>query len=211
MDDIKRTIAKNIVRLRRASGMTQLELAEKLNYSDKAVSKWERGDSIPDIVVLKEIADLFGIKVDDLLQEERTETAEEEKDAEEAAAESEEEKGRHYRNRQFITGMSILLVWLIATLCFVLVEICSPTSTNHWLAFVCAVPISCIVWLVFNSVWFNVRYNFFIISLLMWTVLITICLAFQPYGRNTWLLLVAGIPGQAIICLWSRIRRKKIQ
>ena len=67
MEDLKKIIARNIVDLRRANNMTQLELAEKLNYTDKAVSKWERGESLPDISVLKTIADLFGVKIDYLV------------------------------------------------------------------------------------------------------------------------------------------------
>ena len=67
--DLKQTIAKNITALRQGRKMTQIELAEKLNYSDKAISKWERGESIPDVTVLKSIADLFGVTLDYLLQE----------------------------------------------------------------------------------------------------------------------------------------------
>ena len=61
MSDIKSIVAKNISELRQKRSMTQLELAEQLNYSDKAVSKWERGDSLPDISVLCDIAALFSV------------------------------------------------------------------------------------------------------------------------------------------------------
>ena len=67
MEDLKQIISKNIVSLRNSENMTQAELAEKLNYSDKAVSKWERGDSLPDVIVIKQIADIFGVTVDSLL------------------------------------------------------------------------------------------------------------------------------------------------
>lgn len=198
MDEIKQIVAKNIIRLRHAQGMTQMELAEKLNYSDKAVSKWERGDSLPDVTVLKNIADLFQVKIDDLIT-----------DSGEESPEPLPKDNRKLRNHGFITGMSILLVWLLATLAYVLIDLIWPGTKNHWLAFVCAVPVSMIVWLVFNSIWFNVRRNFLIISLLMWSIFATLCIAFQPYGFNIWLILAVGVPGQAIICLWSRIRGKK--
>ena len=61
MEDLREIIAKNIADLRREQNLTQAELAARLNYSDKAVSKWERGESMPDITVLKEIADLFSV------------------------------------------------------------------------------------------------------------------------------------------------------
>ena len=69
MNELKVTIANNIANLRKLNGITQSDLAQKLNYSDKAVSKWERGESLPDICVLKQIADSFGVTVDYLLDE----------------------------------------------------------------------------------------------------------------------------------------------
>ena len=59
MEDLKFTVARNLVQCRRACGYTQLQVAEKLNYSDKAVSKWERGESLPDVAVLTELARLL--------------------------------------------------------------------------------------------------------------------------------------------------------
>ena len=61
------TIGENIKRLRLSRKMTQEQLAEVLNISGAAVSKWERGDSFPDITMLFPIADYFGISVDELM------------------------------------------------------------------------------------------------------------------------------------------------
>ena len=69
MSDLKQIVANNIIKLRKEKKLTQAEFANKLNYSDKAVSKWERAESTPDIIVLKQISDLFGISVDYLLNE----------------------------------------------------------------------------------------------------------------------------------------------
>ena len=69
MEDIKPIIAKNITALRQGAKMTQIELAERLNYSDKSVSKWERAESLPDITVLKAIADMFEVPLDYLVRE----------------------------------------------------------------------------------------------------------------------------------------------
>ena len=70
--DVKLIISKNIIKYRKKMGLTQLELAEKLNYSDKTLSKWERGESMPDIVTLKQLADIFMISVDVLISTEDT-------------------------------------------------------------------------------------------------------------------------------------------
>ena len=198
MNDIRQAIAKNISELRAAHSMTQAELAEKLNYSDKAVSKWERAESVPDITVLKEIADLFEVTVDYLLISEH----------EKAEPKPVTNDRRKRNNRGFITGISILLVWMVATAAFVVVDAIPFDTKLHWLAFIYAVPASMVVWLIFNSIWFNKRRNFLIISLLMWTALGSFFLSFIPFNIILWQVFVLGIPGQAIICMWSRLRSK---
>lgn len=199
MEDIKLIIAKNIIELRKRDGITQAELAEKLSYTDKAVSKWERGASVPDIAVLKDIADLFGVTIDYLVTEEH-----------EAAPQKPAETNiSKLRNHGFITGMSILLVWLVATIAFVIIDSVNKEINLHWLAFLYAVPVSMIVWLVMNSIWFNARRNFAIISCLMWSVLIALHITLlAAVGLNLWLVYILGIPGQAIIFMWSRLKFK---
>lgn len=197
MTDVKPIIAKNISALRQARGMTQLELAEMLNYSDKAVSKWERAESMPDIAVLVEIADLFDVTLDYLVRAEH-------KDSEIRAAMSPEPK----YSRGFVAGISILLVWFVALSVFVLVSLITGSPGVQWLSFVWAIPISTVVWLVFNSIWFNKRRNYLIISLMMWSLLASVQLSLLPVGMNLWLIYLPGIPGQVMILMWSRLRKK---
>ena len=196
MKDIKAVISKNLTELRQRAGMTQLELAERLNYSDKAVSKWERGESLPDISVLLEISNIYGVTLDDLVREETAPAPQKKRDF------------AHRYNRGFITGISVLLVWLIAMFCFVLISLIAPQVRFQWLAFLCAVPVSCIVWLVFNSAWFDVRVNYLIVSLLMWSALASLHISFLALGINIWLIYLLGIPGQIIILMWSGIKRR---
>jgi len=193
VDNLKDIIAENIVLLRKRDNLTQLELAEKLNYTDKAVSKWERGESIPDVFVLKQIADIFNVSVDYLLEEEHK---------------SKIPPIFKKRNKGFIIGLSVLLVWFIATLAFVIFDIILSTPDVHWLAFVYAVPVSLLIWLILNSIWFNQRVNFLIISFLVWAILLSVFVSFVCFGSNLWQILLVGIPSQAIIIVWSRIRKK---
>ena len=199
MEELRSTIAKNISSLRQASGMTQAELAQKLNYSDKAVSKWERAESIPDISVLRDISVLFGVTVDYLLTLDHVSSLPEPPLSEKVS----------HRNHRFITALSIAAVWLLATFLFVLIELLPYPATGHWMVFIYSVPISILVWLIFNSIWFTARRNFLIISLLMWTTLASIHVSFLPFQHNIWLIFTTGIPGQIIILLWSNIRRIK--
>jgi transcriptional regulator with XRE-family HTH domain len=198
--DVKQIIAKNITALRQMHKMTQIELAEKLNYSDKAVSKWERGESIPDVIVLKSISDLFGVTLDYLLQEDHITDAETPQNI----------PCCKHRNHTVVTILSILLVWLVATLCFVSLDIVCPEAKAKWLSFVYGVPITMIVWLIFNSIWFNRRRNYLIISLLMWSVLTSLFLTLTAFGYPLWKFFLLGIPGQIGIYVWSRFQRKVI-
>lgn len=196
MKDIKIIIAKNITELRKQSGLTQIELAEKLNYSDKAVSKWERGESLPDVVVLKEIADLFEISLDYLVEEEHK-----------AATETKSALLRKIRNHGFITGISIVLIWLVATIVFVGLDI--AIVPQRWLSFITAIPVTMLVWLIFNSMWFNQRRNFLIISLLMWSVLLAVFIWLWAFSLPIWQIFFLGIPSQFIILMWSKLKFKK--
>lgn len=202
MNDLKPIIAKNIIELRVAAGMTQIELAEKLNYTDKAVSKWERGESVPDVSVLLRISQLFDVTLDYLVHEQ-----EKVKPVSELA----EEKTR---NRGLITGISIVLVWLVATAIYVSTDIASVPYIYRWLVFVWSVPVSSVVWLIFNSIWFNKRINYIIVSVLVWSALASVYLTLLVCGIdlfNIWILFILGIPAQVIILLWSGIKRRKAE
>lgn len=198
MIDIKPIIAKNITTLRQGQKMTQIELAEKLNYSDKAVSKWERGESIPDVSVLKQIADLFGVTVDYLLQEDHAPVVPQDMTAVPVSQ----------RNRKVVTVLGIVAVWLLATLCYVVLDIIWPELTLTWLSFVYAIPVTFVVWLVLNSALLKNRHNYWIISLLMWSILPIAWLTMWIFYRASWKLLLLGIPGQLIIYGWSKFQKK---
>ncbi len=211
MEDLKKIIARNITELRRAADMTQLELAERLNYTDKAVSKWERGESMPDISVLKAIADLFDVTVDYLLTVDHVEKVTEVLLSEDAADEAARHVRRKQGNYRTITLISVLLVWLVATFAFVMAKLIYADAVNHWLAFVYAVPLSFVVWLIFHSIWFRGRRNLLIISLLMWSLIAAIHISFVVLAKqfeNIWLLYILGVPGQAIILTWSRLMHR---
>ena len=139
MEELKPIIARNIARLRQQAGMTQLELAEKLHYSDKAVSKWERGESIPDVGVLKQIADLFRVTVDSLLMEEPSAPA------------AQPSRSASLRTRRLITAITMLGVAALALMMFIILR--------TWLVSMYMLPVAAVVWLVFNTLWFDRRRN----------------------------------------------------
>jgi hypothetical protein len=112
----------------------------------------------------------------------------------------------------YIACVSVLLVWLIATLVFVIIRLANPDAVALWLTFLYAVPASCVVVLIFNSIWFKASRNFFIISCLMWSTLASIHISFMVFGiPEVWLLYILGAPGQAIILVWSRLFKREKQ
>ncbi len=198
MNDVRAAIAKNITELRLLNNMTQTELGERLNYSDKTISKWERGESAPDISVIAEIADIFGVSIDYLAGREQTDEPEEKSELREVRY-----------NRRVISYISESLVWLIAVTAYIITSLVARHATFQWLFFVYALPIVLIVKLVFNSIWFNVRHNYYIISALIWSILATIHITFRHFGVNVSLVYLLGVGGQIVVILWSFIKKPR--
>lgn len=216
MSELKSTIAKNIQELRLQKGLTQLELAQMLHYSDKAVSKWERGESVPEISTLVAIADLFDVPLDYLVREEHSIPQEDSFSPsliprEEAPKPAKQLDERQLKNRAIITLMGILLVWFIALLIYVIIDMICKEAVAHLLAFAYAAPVSMLIWLIFNSIWFNRRRNYLIISLMMWSLIAAIHITFFICQINIWQIYLLGLPGQLVIILWSKLKPSKKQ
>lgn len=188
MDTVRKNIAANIVKLRTNAKLTQAELAEKLSYSDKSVSKWERAESVPDIYVLNTMAEMFGVTVDYFLQEHKPE---------EKIITKDEIRNK---NHKVITLISILGVLLLVTVAFT--SIWATIDEFLWISYIIAIPIICVLLLVFNTLWFNRHNNMYIISGLVWSLLTTVYLSLLVFAdKNLWLLFVIGIPAQIVVLL----------
>ena len=196
MEDVKSIVAKNITELRLLNNMTQMELAEKLNYSDKTVSRWERAESSPDISILVEIADIFGVSLDYLVRSENIEETV-----------RENRKSEKTYNRKVITYMSETIPVAIALFAFIITSLVTKTATFQWLYFIYTLPIVLIIKLVFNSIWFNPRHNYIIISALIWSILATIHITFLYFHINVALIYLLGVVGQVVVILWSFIKK----
>lgn len=211
---LKNNIAKNIARYRKENKLTQAELAEKLNYSDKSISKWERGDGIPDVYVLTVIADLFGVTVNDLVYDSedlkvRSETASIESlpiNSSGISSSFEKNKKTKFRQHLIITLLAIGIVWLVATIAFVILSLALPSKNVHWIAFIFALPVSSIVALVFSKLWFGIIPRFISVSAINWTVALSIQLCVSALlGRsveNLYLIYVASASFEILVVLW---------
>jgi len=205
-ENLKQYLGVHIATHRKGMGLTQAGLAEKLNYSDKAVSKWERGESIPDVLTLLQLAELFGVKVDDLLSDPNR--LPENTGAVVGKMEKAVEKTlKRKADKKSILGLSSLLVWFLALLSFVVVS--SLGIEKSWIAFIYAIPADAIVRLSLLSAWRDFRWNKTLISAMVWGVLLSLYLSLLLFlHENVWKIFLLGIPGQIAVLLWFRMIRK---
>ena len=194
-DAINERIAKNLTYYRKSVGLTQAELAEKINYSDKSVSKWESGNGVPDIYVLIQIADLFGVTVNDLV------TCEENRPT---------PKKPSRAGSSLIMLLSTGLVWRVATAFFVLMNFIVPHK-EWWLAFLYAVPVSAVVVVVLAWVFKRKKTLFVAVMLLIWSLLASIQISVTTLAGTTggWSLYLLGVPLQILEIFWVCFRKVK--
>ena len=202
---LKITIGNNISAYRKRSGLTQAGLAEKLNYSDKAISKWERGESIPDILTLVQLAELFEISVGDLLVDINALPGNP-GTLEKAMTQVSEKALKRKADKNIILRLCSTLVWFVALLVFVVVS--SFDVPKSWIMFFYAIPANAIVMLSLRSAWHDFRWNKLLISIIVWGSLLSIYMTLLVFfGWNVWKIFLLGIPGQIAIFLWFRMYR----
>ena len=207
-EQLKTRIGLNIALQRKKAGMTQAGLAAKLNYSDKAVSKWERGESIPDVLTLIAMGELFGISVNDLLSDPNELPEGDACNLEKAMTKVSEKALKRKPNKNVILALSSTLVWFVALLIFVILSSFDLTDPYSWMIFVYAVPINAIVLLSLRSVWRDFRWNKALITVISWSGLISLHVSLLVFAHlNSWKMYLLGIPGQIAIWLWFRLFR----
>jgi len=209
MDDekLKNQIGSNIAAYRKRAGLTQAGLAEKLNYSDKAVSKWERGESIPDVLTLVHLAEQFGITVEDLLADPNELPGNPGK-LEKAMTQVSEKALKRKANKNVILALSSTLVWFVALFAFVILSSFDFLKQYSCILFFVAIPANAIVLLSLRSAWHDFRWNKALISIIVWGSLLSIYVILQSaFHYNFWKIFLLGIPGQLAIFLWFRMFR----
>ncbi|MBQ8323453.1 MAG: helix-turn-helix transcriptional regulator [Clostridia bacterium] len=199
MHEINCKIAKNLSYYRKAAGLTQAELAEKINYSDKSVSKWEQGNGVPDIYILMQLAKMYGVSLNDLVGEETPESV---------------------TRAKKTTGLKVLiillssgLVWLIATFAFVTLQLIKPLVGPWWLVFLYAVTVNAILMIVYATHWKYRFVHFVSVSVLIWVSITCVYLTILNIPENAgldmaglWCVFLLGIPLQALEVLWVFFR-----
>lgn len=192
MDELEAIVSSNLTALRKRRGWTQAELAEKIHYSDKSVSKWERGEALPDLKVLKTLSELYGVTVDCFL----TEGAAEDPAPYMAPASK-------LRYQIWVTLLAVCIVWLAATALFSYSLL--NAGEGFWTAFIWAIPASAVVVAVFDRRYFRGKLSFPVASIFLWGVITAIFLQWLDY--HMWALFIIGAPAQIGLVLMHQIRR----
>jgi transcriptional regulator with XRE-family HTH domain len=189
---LKQRIADNLIYYRKLNNMTQTELAERINYSDKSVSKWECAAGIPDIFVLALLADLYGISVNDFLNE--------------------KEPGERLpvlnKNtpRFIIFLLSVGLAWLLSTIVFTGLRLFVPSLEKAWLTFIFAIPASCIIAVVFSALWWQMLPRLLSVSSLVWSL--ALCVHLTIPVKSIYLIYVIAAVMQVLVFLWFLLMKK---
>lgn len=192
MKDFKEILVENLINLRKSNKLTQLELSEKIGYSDKAISRWEHGEVLPDVLTLKNLADIYGVPFSSLFEENLN-------------VKKEQTKHAQNGNKTIISLLSIVSVWALMVLLFIAIKLRADYSA--WQLFVLGVPLSCLLAMIFNSIWGTKKRTFVFASLLLWSLFAYIYLQFIKL--NVWMIFILGLPIQAVILLTYKLKRTK--
>lgn len=193
--EIKTNFSKNLVSLRKSRKLTQLGLAEKLNYSDKSVSKWECGDVLPDVTTFKMIADFFGVSVDKLISGDAT------------------KKLSQKTSRMIITLLSCVSVLFLVTV-VAMFYTSFVDFDKVWMFYIFCLPVISIILIVMSSMWFGIFVTGTAVSSLVWTLGLNVYLILlEFFAYNLWFVFVVCGVFQIIVLLWftllHRANKKK--
>ncbi len=194
LEELKLITASNIIKLRTTAGFTQAELGQALNYSDKTISKWERGEAIPDAYVLLRMGEIFGVSVDYLLSSH---------DSWQAPEEESETLPSYSAN--VIIAISVIGVWTASLAAFIILWILDIIC---WKIFIGTLPVSILTYMVLICVFRKRKYLQLVIGLFVLSLFVA--LYFFVPSANPWQLFLLAIPAEIIVFLSCNIRKRPI-
>ncbi len=196
MSDLKKIIAKNLTELRKEKKYTQQDVGNLVQYSDKAVSKWEKGESLPDIDVLYQLCNIYGVTLDYLTHEG---SFEEKKDF--IIPKSE------HRNKIIITALFSSIIWMAVIIVYVYLNLYQ--KINIWTIYIWALPVNCILLLYFNFKWGRRLWFIILISIFVWSLITAFFIQIlysSDFQYNYWMLFLIGVPIQIALVLLSQLK-----
>lgn len=196
MENIREQIRVNLVKLRKEHKLTQLELSERIGYSDKAISRWETGEVCPDVETLNSLAELYEVPISVFFENYDTATY--------------KKKLFHDMHMGKKLAVALLIgvgVWYLGIMAFMYLS--GKGSPRPWLAFIWLLPVTFLLAVIFNRMWGNKILGAAFTSLLCWSTLTAVYL--HSIEQNLYMLFISGVPIQAAIILWTYIKPAKRQ
>lgn len=190
MENVKKTVSLNLIRLRKENNLTQAELAKLINYSDKAISRWETGEVIPDLETIYSLSEVFGVPVSEIIEEPKTE---------EKSDDRIDENDEPQTVSQKILSQIFLLceIWLVITVVFVYLKL--SRETTLWQLFVWGVPASSFALWLFNRKSNSNILLFIFSSVFTWTFIT--CIYLHLLDSNPWYMFFIGLPMQGLLII----------
>ena len=195
LEELKLVVAGNLINLRTGAGLTQAELGAKLNYSDKSISKWERGEAIPDAFVLTQIAELFGVSVDYILSSH---------DAWEPTVTPEDPRQDVVYSTSVITAIAVIGVWTLALTAFVTLWL--AVDQVRWQIFVAAFPVSVLTWMVLMCVFKRTKHLKYMVALFVLSIFV--CVYLLLLNRNPWQIFMIAVLAEVIVFLSFHVQKR---
>ena len=192
MSKIREIVSKNLITLRKKSGMTQADLSKKINYSDKAISRWEKGEVLPDLETLENVAKVYGVSVKYLIEEHEDEIK--------------LQSGKPTKNEILQHILTICVIWTILMIVFVYVK--SFENVVFWQIFIWGIPITLLYSVFFTRKWQNATVKIVLQSITIWAILISLYLQFLEL--NLYLIFLVGIPVQGAVVVSAISKPRKI-
>ena len=194
MENIKEIVRDNLIKLRKENKLTQLELAQKVGYSDKAISRWETGETTPDVETLNVLAGLYNVPISYFFNE-----------VNEPVVVNKKVANKQRVNKVAISLLAIASIWFVAIILFDILN--KLVGVRAWLAFIWVIPVSFLLAMIFNSIWGYQIWTYIFASAFSWTFILAVHLQFIHY--SSFMIFIAGVPIQVIIILVYCLRRKK--
>ena len=197
--DIKENFSHNLIIYRKAMNLTQAEFAEKINYSDKAVSKWERGESLPDLIVIKQIADLFNITIDELISKPKADKI---------------KLKKIFKSNIFLSFLTVCIIWLIATVLYCFAGVIVPeTMGKAWIFFITAIPFTfATLTPLFKRKFGDIAYCL-ALTLLLFSLALAVYVILMQFLHNPpaslWIIFFIPIASSTVIWFWLLYKKSK--
>jgi len=191
MENLREIIATNIINLRKAKNWTQVELARRINFSDKAVSRWEKGEVMPDIETIQRLSEVFDVPMTAIIEKQKNQ--------------QQETKTKPTKQEVLSQIFLVCEIWTILSVAYAYLNISS--GLNVWKIFLWGVPATVLLLYIVNLRHKHNVSSFVYGTIFIWTF--TACLFIQMIHLHAWFFFILGIPIQGMLVVRYLVKHEQ--